>query len=211
MGIGANVPISSTGLPASSSPATFGQILNSAQNLLRTQSAASNSGGASSLSSKQIEQIGKDLEARATQGDVDGISDILASHSDMIPKKTLNVSLRAAVKGCTTAMLDYSIQCVERLIDAGANINSEETKEGKTALMMACEKGYLELVSNLLDHEALIDHKDQRKRTPLMYAIGATAENLDVVNELLDKGADLNEPTLTGLTPILLATKKEHA
>lgn len=44
-----------------------------------------------------------------------------------------------------------------------------------------------------------------------MYAIGATAENLDVVNELLDKGADLNEPTLTGLTPLLLATKKEHA
>lgn len=93
----------------------------------------------------------------------------------MIPKKTLNVSLRAAVKGCTTAMLDYSIQCVEMLIDAGANINSEEANEGKTALMMACEKGYLELVSNLLDHEALIDHKDQRKRTPLMYAIGAVA------------------------------------
>jgi len=61
------------------------------------------------------------------------------------------------------------------LIDAGANINSEEANEGQTALMMACEKGYLELVSNLLDHDALIDHKDQKKRTPLMYAIGTKA------------------------------------
>ena len=49
---------------------------------------------------------------------------------------------------------------MQELIDAGANINSEEANEGKTALMMACEKGYLELVSNLLDHEALVDHKD---------------------------------------------------
>jgi len=46
------------------------------------------------------------------------------------------------------------------LIDGGANINSEEASEGKTALIMACEKGYLELVKNLLDHDALIDHKD---------------------------------------------------
>ena len=56
------------------------------------------------------------MEARALQGDFDGVQDILTNRLDMIPKKTLNVSLRAAVKGCTTAMLDYSIQCVEELI-----------------------------------------------------------------------------------------------
>lgn len=109
------------------------------------------------------------------------MQEILASHHDVIPKKTLNVALRAAVKGCTTHKLDYSIQCTELLVEAGANINSEEANEGKTALMMSCEKGYLELVKNLLDHEALIDHKDQKKRTPLMYAIGTNAQNLDVV------------------------------
>jgi len=97
------------------------------------------------------------------------------------------------------------------LINAGANINSEEASEGKTALMMACEKGYLELVSTLLEHGALIDHKDQRKKTPLMYAIGTKAENKDVVKTLLESGADVNEHTLTGMTPLLLATKKGHA
>lgn len=85
------------------------------------------------------------------------------------------MALRAAVKGCTTPKLEYSIQCCQLLIEAGANINSEEANEGKTALMMSCEKGYLELVKNLLDNEALIDHKDQQKRTSLMYAINANA------------------------------------
>jgi len=44
-----------------------------------------------------------------------------------------------------------------------------------------------------------------------MYAIGTVAQNLDVVNELLDRGADVNDSTLTGLTPLLLATRKEHS
>ena len=43
-----------------------------------------------------------------------------------------------------------------------------------------------------------------------MYAIGAMAQNKDVVAELLNWGANVNEATLTGLTPLLLATKKKH-
>ncbi len=77
-----------------------------------------------------------------------------------MPKKTLNVSLRAAVKGCTTARQDDSIAIAEALIYAGANIDSEEATEGKTALMMACEKGYLDLVIALLEHDASIHQQD---------------------------------------------------
>ena len=97
---------------------------------------------------------------RAQQADVDEVQEIIAKYHDVLQKKTLNVALRAAVKGCTTAMQAYSIECTEALIIAGANINSEEANEGKTALMMACEKGYLELVDVLLAHDALIDLKD---------------------------------------------------
>ena len=114
------------------------------------------------------------------------------------------------MKGCTTTRLDEAIQCVQTLIDNKANINAEDGKEGKTALTIACEKGYLELVSNLLDHEAHIDHRDAKKRTPLFHAIGTKAENYDVVKELLNRGADVNSQSLTGNTPLLLATKKEH-
>lgn len=43
-----------------------------------------------------------------------------------------------------------------------------------------------------------------------MYAIGTKAENIDVVKTLLEWGADVNEHTLTGMTPLLLAAKKGH-
>lgn len=67
------------------------------------------------------------------------------------------------------------------LINAGANVKSEESEEGRTALMLACEKGYLEIVSKLLDCGALLDHRDKKKRTALFYACDSQVQNHDVV------------------------------
>ena len=50
--------------------------------------------------------------------------------NEQFPKKTLNVALRTCIQGCNTALIDDSIQCMEILIDAGANINSEEPNNG---------------------------------------------------------------------------------
>jgi len=73
----------------------------------------------------------------------------------------LNLALQAAVKGCNTSKLPESIQIVNDLLNAGAKINSEEAKEGKTALILACEKGYIELVKFILDQDGvIIDHTD---------------------------------------------------
>lgn len=69
--------------------------------------------------------------------------------------------MHAAVRGCNTSRLAESVQVVNDLLNAGANINSEEQKEGKTALILACEKGYIELVKLILDQDGvLIDHPD---------------------------------------------------
>lgn len=76
---------------------------------------------------------------------------MLDKWSSKIPKKNLNISLRAAVKGCNTSRVHETIQCIADLIKANANVNSEEADEGKTALMMACEKGYIELVQFILE------------------------------------------------------------
>jgi len=57
------------------------------------------------------------------------------------------------------------------LIQFGANVKAEDSEEGKTCLMLACEKGYLEVVCKLLDAGALLDHRDKKKRTALMYAV----------------------------------------
>jgi ankyrin repeat protein len=58
--------------------------------------------------------------------------------------------------------------------------------------MFACEKGYLEIVQRLVESGALIDHRDNKKRTALFYAIDNTAQNIDVVQELVNQNADVN-------------------
>jgi ankyrin repeat protein len=44
----------------------------------------------------------------------------------------------------------------------------------------------------LVDSGALINHRDNRKRTPLFYAIETQAQNIDVVQELIKREADVN-------------------
>ena len=111
------------------------------------------------------------MEQKAHKADCDRVSELLELWGTKIPKKNLNGALRAAVKGTNTSRLEDTLQCIEDLIRANANVNAEESEEGKTALMMACEKGYIEIVVKLLKQGALVDHKDQRKKTALFYAV----------------------------------------
>jgi ankyrin repeat protein len=114
------------------------------------------------------------LEQKAYESDCDKISEILELCAK-IPRKNLNVALRAAIKGTSTVRLDDTLQSIEDLIRANANVNAEESEEGRTPLMMACDKGYIEIVKRLLDQDALIDHRDQRKKTALFYAVESSA------------------------------------
>ena len=73
------------------------------------------------------------------------------------------------------------MQCIKSLISHTANVNAEDAEEGRTALMIACDKGYYQIVNELLDNSALVDHKDKKKRTALFYAVANQAQNVDVV------------------------------
>lgn len=65
------------------------------------------------------------------------------------------------MKGCNTCKISEAIEVINDLLNAGANINGEEADEGKTALILACEKGYIELVKYILGQDGiLIDHTD---------------------------------------------------
>ena len=120
------------------------------------------------------------------------------------------MAMREAVKGAVTSKIDETIEIIKCLISAGANINSEAADQGKTALMLACEKGYIDLVRCILDLNSLVDHRDQKKRTALFYAIGSPAQNIDVVQELIKNQTDVNIQTVTGISPLLLAAEKGH-
>ena len=99
-----------------------------------------------SLSDLEVEALWRELEQAALNSDCDKVGEILEMGASRIPKKNLNNALRAAVRGTNTSRLEDTLQCIEDLIRANALINAEESEEGRTALMLACEKGYLEVV-----------------------------------------------------------------
>jgi ankyrin repeat protein len=78
-------------------------------------------------------------------------------------------------------------------------------------LMYAVQKGYIELVDELLARDAWVNHEDNDSLTPLHYAIDNISENLDIVNLLIDNGANLNRQTASdGQTPLILAVNCGH-
>jgi ankyrin repeat protein len=77
--------------------------------------------------------------------------------------------------------------------------------------MIACQKGFIELVTEIIEKGAWVNHGDNDNKTPLHYAIDNKAENCDVVNLLVKKNADINkETTSDGFTPLILAVKRGH-
>ena len=88
-------------------------------------------------------------------------------------------------------------EIVKRLIEEGTNVN-ETVHDGwcpssspqRTPLMVACDKGFTEIVSLLVDKGADVNVKDKWKRTALMFA--CQKGYIEIVSILLCKGADTN-------------------
>jgi ankyrin repeat protein len=118
--------------------------------------------------------------------------------------------LFAAVEGCnSTKSVESHVNCITSLLGVGAQINAE--KKGKTILMIAAAKGFIELVSEILSKEAWVNHVDGDAKSALHYSVDNKSENLDVVNLLIDQQADVNgQTTSEGLTPLMVAVQRGH-
>ncbi|KAL4925444.1 ankyrin repeat-containing domain protein [Aspergillus undulatus] len=95
-----------------------------------------------------------------------------------------------------------SLECIRRLLQAGANLNAQRP-DGWTALMIAIsEDKPPELVDLLLSRPGLdIDCFSQSRGTALHFA--CTHLELDIVTKLLDHGAEVNQQT-PGIWPTAL-------
>ena len=151
------------------------------------------------------------IEKAAREADAESLQSIIEENEEVnFPKKELNRALLGAVSSCISIKKNEVIDCITALLDAGANVDAEDPTDGKTALMIACEKGYIEVVDHLINNDAQVDLKDRKQRSPLLYAIEAQGENADVVIKLLKKQADVNGASIDGWTPLLKSTNKQY-
>lgn len=132
-----------------------------------------------------------------------------------VSKKLLNAALHATVEGCNSTMnLENHVNCINILLsNTDANINDEKLVKGKktTVIMVAASKGFIELVKEIVNLEADVNHTDSDGWTALHYAVDAQAENADVVTLLIEHEAKVSAKTsYEGLTPLMLAVKRGH-
>ena len=78
----------------------------------------------------------------------------------------------------------------------GVNVDASIRKTRETALMVASENGYLEVMELLIEKGADLDAEDRRGETPLIKAV--RAGELSAVQLLIDEGAEPNQTDYTG-------------
>ena len=127
--------------------------------------------------------------------------------SQRIDKSLLNDLLLRSVKAWT--LKNNSDDSIDFLLSHGASINCFD-ELGKTPLMIASEKGYIELVQNFLSSN--VDQLDQRNRSALYYAIdnNSNSENVDIVGMLVERTSErtVNHLTKEGSNALLKACEK---
>ena len=89
------------------------------------------------------------------------------------------------------------------LLEKGADVNFKN-KNNLTPLMIASQKGYLQVINILIKYKADINlSTDQYKTTALMFA--CDKGHKDAALLLIEKGADVNMQNLNGGTALMLA------
>ena len=92
--------------------------------------------------------------------------------------------------GVTLLHTVASLEIARLLVDAGADVNAADNPADWTPLHAVVGSGDRELIELYLDSGADIEAQDSNGQTPLKTAILAQNLNLDVIEFLLDRGAD---------------------
>ncbi len=83
-----------------------------------------------------------------------------------------------------------NIEQVKKHINDGVDIDAKHTDTGKTALILASERGHIEIVKLLVNSGATVDAEDNSKKTALMWA--SQGGNIEVAKFLIDSYANVN-------------------
>jgi len=128
--------------------------------------------------------------------------------ADILVRASANVKAanRYGVTPLSLACTNGNGAMVVLLLKAGADPNAA-LPGGETPLMTAARVGSLHAVKALVAHGARVDSKDERRgQTALMWA--AAEGHAEVVEMLIEVGADFRARLASGFTPLLFAVRE---
>ena len=103
-----------------------------------------------------------------------------------------------------------SIECVNLLLKAGANVNSE-SYNGNTALNAAASKGALECVKTLVEAGANVNYANGNLHGNSALLLATNGSHFQCVEYLVKSGAIVNMRNDDGSTPLMDAAKEGNA
>jgi len=107
---------------------------------------------------------------------------------------------------------DEKVIVVKLLLDRGAEVSAAQN-DGSTALHWACYSssvvGGLKIPRLLLNRGADLEAKDEKNHTPLHWVCSSSCDDIDVVEELLRRGADICSKGKDQKTPFDEANARE--
>jgi len=134
--------------------------------------------------------------------DLDLVSRLLAAGA------TVTVANRYGVTPLSLACVNGNAAIISRFLDAGADANAT-LPGGETMLMTAARTGKVDAVRALLTHGANVHAKEPRRGQDAM-SWAAAEGNVQVIEALIEAGADFKTPLDSGFTPLLLAVRSDR-
>ena len=137
----------------------------------------------------QAQAFSQSIFDAVRSGDVSAVNNMIQLNPDTV--NSLNESGHSPL---ILAAYNNQPLIAQKLIEHGADVNF--TFSQGAAIHGAAFKGYLNVVSLLVNNGAVLDEPDQNKTTPLIYA--TLFGHTDVAKFLFERGADPNYEDATG-------------
>ncbi|MCC6906807.1 MAG: ankyrin repeat domain-containing protein [Phycisphaerales bacterium] len=135
--------------------------------------------------------------------DVPGIRQLLEVGAD--PNERESRSGRTALLLATSfPMLPRADEIFSLLLTFGADVNASDMR-GWTALHFAAQRHDLLKAAALIEHGAVVDAEDEHGNTPLCRATFESRGRGEMIQLLLDAGADRHRPNKHGISALALA------
>ena len=94
----------------------------------------------------------------------------------------------------------------EILVNAGVSLNEVKKSDGRTSLMHFAQNNKTEIVKFMLETKPDLEKKDLAGNTAIIYALAAINSNpdygMDVLEQLMNAGANVTNPNNKGITPL---------
>jgi len=138
----------------------------------------------------------------ARTGACDELRELLARGGDpnAVDGEGMTAMMMAAGRG--------HLNCVQVLVESGADINLQDKRKGLTALKFAVGEARVDVARYLLDQGADVNETDHFGRTGLMFAAGQGS--IPMVALFLERGADVNQKDVYQNTALTNAEDMER-